>query len=182
MEATVIGSRYAKALIKLIGEDHKLLEATGDEVEALAGLYQESPQMQELILEPKYSKSVKAKAIGEIMSQFEFSELVQKFARYLTSQGRFEIIGAVALSFEQLSNALLGKAKATITVAKDLSDKEVADLQKKLSAYSQKKVELSVTVDPAIIGGAITQIGSLVLDGSIKNRLNQIKETISKGN
>jgi len=66
-------------------------------------------------------------------------------------------------------------------VAEKLSQKEKKLLQKQLAEYTGKKITLTVEVDASILGGAITSIDSLVLDGSIKNKLNLIRETISKG-
>lgn len=180
MEATIIGRRYAKALVKLAGNAG--LDKTGEEIRDLAGQYAASPEFQSMIIDPGHSRTQKSQVVGQIVDKLGYSDLIKKFARYLTSQGRFSIIEAVATSFERLSMEIQNKAKGSITVAEEISDEQLRDLEKKLSETTKKAVSLEVKVDPAIIGGAITQIGSLVLDGSIKNRLNLIRETISKGN
>ena len=178
MEANIIGQRYAKALLQLAGDQ---AGTVGEELSAIAGLYAESTDLQSFIAEPTYNKDKKIEVIGEVVKQAGASDLVIRFSRYLTFKGRFEIIVAIAANFEQLANEKLGKAKASMTVAFEMEQKEIDAMAATLSSYTGKSVSVDVKVDPSIIGGAITKIGSLVLDGSVQNRLNLIRKTISKG-
>ena len=181
MVGGVVGRRYAKALLNLAGKDEKI-EAVGNEIIEIAEVYKSSLVLQDLISDPVHTSKVKQGLIGEILTKMESSELVNKFCRFLTSKNRFEVINEVAMAYHVLASDMLGKATANVTVAKELSEDEKLTLQQKLSSFTGKEVSLSVTEDPSILGGAITSIGSLVLDGSVKNRLNLIRETISKVN
>jgi F-type H+-transporting ATPase subunit delta len=67
---------------------------------------------------------------------------------------------------------------AEITTAREISEQEKAALQGRLKAVTGKDVRLQYRTDPAIIGGVVTRIGSLVYDGSIKNQLAQMKQRL----
>jgi F-type H+-transporting ATPase subunit delta len=75
----------------------------------------------------------------------------------------------------------LGRIEAGITVAQEISEVTVGKLEKAISKYSGKEVTVKITIDPAIIGGIVTRIGSVVIDGSIHTQLNQIRQSIIRG-
>ncbi len=179
MKGGPIGKRYAKALLNLAGKDADI-EAIGEEIREIAKHYEENVSLRNVILEPKLSKEKKIGIINELTKKF--TKLVNQFCRYLVHKDRFNIIDDIASAYTALASQKLGKASANIVVAYDLADDEQTKLQKQLSDYTGKEISLTVEVDKTILGGAITSIDSLVLDGSIKNRLNLIRETISKGN
>jgi len=174
----IIGIRYAKALVNLTAQDQ--LDATAIELGGIAGLYEESSDFQNLIT-AKHNMDAKIQSVGEIAKQAGLSDLTNRFLRYLTSQGRFSLIGQIALSFAQEADKLLGRTKAQLVLAREISQAELDQIQSKLAKYVGKEIQMQVTIDPTILGGAVAQIGSQVLDGSVKNKLNRIRETISKG-
>ena len=75
----------------------------------------------------------------------------------------------------------LGRIEAEVTAAHELPKETVRKLEKAISRYSGKNAEVNVTIDPSIIGGIITRIGSMVIDGSIHTQLNQIRQSIIRG-
>ena len=181
MIGAIIGKRYAKALINL-AESSNSIEKVGNEVAEIANFFEEESLFKNSMKEPKLSKEKKVEIVDAITKQMECDALVNKFCRYLTSKNRFSLIGDISTAFNSIASAKLGKATAKVVVSDMLSTEEEQALQKNLVAYTGKDISLSIEVDKSIIGGAITSIESLVLDGSIKNRLNLIKETLSKGN
>ena len=176
-----IGRRYAKALINLAGSDSNI-EKIGQSLNEIAEVYNDEKTVRNVILEPKLGQAKKMLFVGELADKMKCDPLLSKYCRYLVSRKRFEIIGDIALAYKKLASEKLGTATAEVVVSHELNKKEEETFQKQLSAYTGKKVTLSLKVDESILGGAITSIDSLVLDGSIKNRLNLIRETISKGN
>ncbi len=178
MKGGPVGKRYAKALLNLVGDDD--IESIGGEILEVARHYEENLSLRNVILEPKLSKDKKIGIINEITKGF--TELVNRYCRYLVHKDRFNMIADIASAYSALASQKLGKASANVVVAYSLTKPEQSKLQKKLSEYTGKEITLSVDVDQSLLGGAITSIDSLVLDGSIKNRLNLIRETISKGN
>ena len=176
---SVIAKRYAKAFIGLIA-DNAMLDQVATDLNQLSEAYQSNLELQHFIHEPKFQNAVKVKGVGQISAEMGLAQSVQKFSRFLTSKGRFELIAQVATSFDQLSQERQGKGRAQVITSVEMKASQSKALAQQLSAYTQKDISLEVTVDPTILGGAITQIGSLVLDGSVKTQLSQIRKTISR--
>ncbi len=181
MKGGIVGRRYAKALLNLTASN-KEIEKTGHQLEQVAILFQENIDLRNVMHDPKISKSQKIAIIDKVTKKLKCSTLVNKYCRFITSRNRFGIVADISSAYVTLANNKLGKATANVVVAFELTSKEEKKLQKQLSEYTGKKLTLNVEVDESILGGAITSIESLVLDGSIQNRLNLISETISKGN
>ncbi len=175
----VIGRRYAKALINLTATQQ--LATTAEELAHIAALYQESAEFKQLIRAPKYSLQNKIQAVGAIAQKAQCGKEVVHFLRFLTHQGRFEVIEQVSGSFTAQAEKKLGTTKAKLTLAEEINPTDLDKIQKQLSFVTKKDVTLEVQLDPAILGGAVAQIGSQVFDGSIQNRLKRLRETISKG-
>ena len=176
-----IGRRYAKALLNLAGSNDNI-QKIGESLQEVADLYSEEKSVRNVILEPKLGKDKKMLFIEEVTKEMKCDPLLSKYCRYLVSRNRFEIIGDISRAYVRLASEKLGVATAEVVISHAIDKKQEEALQKRLSDYTGKKVTLSLKVDESILGGAITSIDSLVLDGSIKNRLNLIRETISKGN
>ena len=182
MVGGLIGIRYAKALISLAGNDEANIDRIGKEIGEIASIYGEEQTLRDFMSDPKLNKEKKIAFIKEWLDGSECTETIDKFCRYVSSQNRFSLIPEISRAYQRLADEKLGRASASITVAFKMTDEEEADIQKKLSDITDKKISLSVDVDPSIVGGAVTTIGSLVFDGSIKNRLKLISESISRGN
>ena len=176
----LIAHRYAKALVGLTAESE--LKKTADELASLAETFATNEEVQGLITNPTHTQSQKVAAIGAIAEALGCSKGLVQFAKYVTDKGRFLVIETISRLFTAMAEDKLGIATAHIQVASELDQAQVADLEKQFSEYTKKKITLDMTINPEILGGAIATIGSIMLDGSIQNRLNMIRETISKGN
>jgi len=180
MTGGIVGRRYAKALLNLAGSD-KNIEKVGEQIADVASLFQESTSLMGVMHDPKIGKDKRMDVIGELTKKMACQDLVTKYCRYLTDRNRIDIIADISSAYDTLAREKLGKATASVTVAHKLTKKVEENLQKQLATYTGKDISLTFEIDPSIMGGAITSIDSLVLDGSIKNKLNLIRETISKG-
>lgn len=180
MAGSIVGRRYAKALLNLAGSNQNI-EKVGEQLMEIADLFQENTGLRSIMLDPNISKEKRSSVIGNLVDKMACQELLSKYCRYLTARNRFDIIADISAAYNALASEKLGKATANVVVAETLSSKVQEHLKKHLADYTGKEITLAVEVDPTILGGAITSINSLVLDGSIKNKLNLIRETISKG-
>ena len=94
---------------------------------------------------------------------------------------RFSLLQDIERAFNFIVQEKLGRIEAKVTVSKDLKKEDVGKIEKAISRYSGKEVKVIINVDPEIIGGIVTRIGSVVIDGSINNQLNNIRQTIIRG-
>ena len=180
MSQGVIARRYAKALINL-AEKEKTLERTGKSLSELVAVYAEAPELRESLSDTKISSKVKQKILKEILRKIKVLPLVDTFSRYLLSKRRIELLPNIEWAFNLLLQEKLGRIEAGVTSAHKLSKATVEKLETAISRYSGKEVTINSTIDTSIIGGIVTRIGSVLIDGSILTQLNQIQKSIIRG-
>jgi len=174
----VIARRYAKALINLAEKD---LEITGNSLAEIADVYSNSTELSEVLSDTKISSQIKQDVLKNILKKIKVSKLVDTFIRYLLAKRRIVLLPNIERAFNLLLQEKLGRIEAGITVAQEIPEVTVGKLEKAISRYSGKEVSVNITIDPAIIGGIVTRIGSVVIDGSIHTQLNQIRQSIIRG-
>jgi F-type H+-transporting ATPase subunit delta len=106
---------------------------------------------------------------------------MESFLVLLFEKGRFGFLGHINDFYQKLADELKGIARATVTSAGELSADAVERLRAVLSKRTGKDIVLEVKQDPGLIGGLITQIGDLVLDGSIRTQLLNMRESLKRG-
>ena len=184
MSQMVIAHRYASALSSLAKKENNL-EQVGTELQDFCDTLHEAAELQESLSNNKVPMAVRNSILTEILTKMELSTLVSTFLRYLLSKRRLTLVHDIARAFALLTQEAMGILPAEVTVAKEPRSKESKDLlqklQEQLSASTGKTVQIHVSVDPSIIGGIVTRIGSMVIDGSIRNQLIQVRESIIRG-
>jgi F-type H+-transporting ATPase subunit delta len=98
----------------------------------------------------------------------------------LANRGRLGIMPDIVVDFQRRVDERRGIAHAEVTSAVALSDQDVADIRKKLSEMFDKKVEVSASVDTALLGGVVARVGDKVIDGSLARRLQIMKQEINQ--
>ena len=110
-----------------------------------------------------------------------FLKAMESFLILLFEKGRFGFLGHINDFYQKLADELKGVARATVTSATALSADAVERIRAALSKRTGKDIILDVKQDPRLIGGVITQIGDLVLDGSIGTQLRNMRESLKRG-
>lgn len=176
MSAGRIASRYAKSLIQLAEEENKL-DRVLEDVESFNTLVKESKDFKNFIKSPIIQLTKKKAIIGALFNG-KYDELTVKFLEILTQKQRESFLPEIAQEFILQYRAKKEISTAVVTVANELSDDLKALIQKKLqeSGATFDKVELEVKKDPSIIGGFILEIGNLIYDASVSQRLNKLKK------
>lgn len=180
MSKGVVANRYAKALIGL-ARKQKALESTGEFLSELTALVGESPDFQEVMSSPKVANRLKQDILTQVLEQLRTSPLVFTFARYLLAKRRFSLLQNIEHAFTRQMREILGRVEAEVTVTHPLSKASRNKIEKTLSTVTGKKVEVRTVIDPTLLGGVVTRIGSTVIDGSLRNQLNQIRLAIIQG-
>ena len=180
MSQGMIARRYAKALLNL-ADNEKDLDNTGKILSAIAEVYKENSELRQVLSDTKVSSRVKLEILKDVLSKIKASTLVDKFSRYLLAKRRINFLPDIERAFNLLLQEKLGRIEAEVTTASELPKKTVKNLIDAISVYTGKDVEVNVTIDPSIIGGIVTRIGSTVIDGSIQTNLNQIRQSIIRG-
>ena len=176
----VIAIRYARALMNLAAKADQV-EPVAQGMDEVADMLQESPLLAAFVADTKVSPSKKQEAMREILAKAKVPELVDTLLRYLTAKRRFALVPEIRDVFHRLADERLGRAQAEVIVAADMTAGQQKQMQEQLESLSGKQITLTVTVDPDIMGGAITKIGSVVRDGSLRYQLQQIGKSIKEG-
>jgi len=130
------------------------------------------PELGELLRNPQLDKRAKAAAVDAVASDAD--PLVLNLLRLLVEKGRGGEVGQVADEFERMAAAEEGELSVELTTAYELSDEEARAIVAQIEQRSGRKVEANRTVDPALIGGMVLQVGSRRVDASIRGRLEQL--------
>ncbi len=175
----IVAKRYAKALLSLAVKSGET-ETVKKDLAAVAEVYRGSRSLQSVFLSPAFSQSEKEKVMKGLTAELKVAGLSARFLEMLVKKRRFRYIREAALAYSDLLDLHQGRVKATVTTAYGLSDAEVARLKDKIKAKVGRDVELKVEVDPSLIGGVRTKIGSTVYDGTIKNQMELVKDALLK--
>jgi F-type H+-transporting ATPase subunit delta len=168
---SVVHRTYARSLFeaaKEAGRVPAVREDLGDFVEA----GRQVPELDELLRNPQLDKRAKAAAVDAVASGGD--PLVLNLLRLLVERGRGGEVAQVAEEFERMAAAEEGELTVELTTAYELSDEEARSIVSQIEQRSGRTVEATRTVDPALIGGMVLQVGTRRVDASIRGRLEQL--------
>ncbi len=161
-----------------MSKDESQLEKVEDEVNGLIKLINESSNFKEMILSPTVTKDEKRNVILEIAEQNSFSEILKKFLGFVALKNRLFFLEKMINSFLNLLSKNKGELKANLISSKELSLEEQKKIQKELSKDFKSQLIIDYKHDPSLIGGLIIQVGSVMIDTSIKNKLKKIEKNM----
>ena len=170
-----VAGRYASALFSLAQEERQTA-AVAESLTKLDALIAGSPDLERLVKSPVFSAADQLKALDAILPQAGVGGVAANFVRLVAAKRRLFYIREMIASYRKLYDAERGVTRARVTSGAALTDANIAALKASLRAASGgKDVDLDVKVDPSIIGGLIVKLGSRMVDGSLKTKLNAIR-------
>ena len=180
MKNLAVSRRYAKALI-LIGQEDGQAEQYNEELAAMVGLFDTQEGFESALVNPLIGKNDRKQLFGAVIGAVDLSPVMKSFLALLFDKGRIGFLREIASYYNDMADELKGVVKASVTSATELSGEAVGKIKESLSKRTGKTIVLNVEQDPSLIGGVVTKIGDLVLDGSVKNQLINMRETLKKG-
>lgn len=180
MKNLAVSRRYAKALI-LIGQEDGQAEQYNKELDAIVGLFDSQDGFEAALTNPLFNKNDRKKVLEAVLAKVDLSDIMKSFLILLFDKGRIGFLREIASYYKELADELNGIVKASVVSATKLSQAKVKSIKDALSKKTGKTIVLDVEQDPSLIGGVVTKIGDLVLDGSVKTQLINMRETLKKG-
>ena len=168
---------YAIALYELSKENSELNKVE-DGMDGLKALLSESSDFKEMILNPAITKEEKNKVIIEIVDKYDFCQTLKKFLGFLTIKNRLFFLNQIIDSFLNLVSTGKGELKAKLVSSKELSKKEIEKISNEFSKDFKSTLNINYKYDPGLIGGLIIQIGSVMIDTSIKTKLKKLEKNM----
>ena len=168
---------YALALYELSNENTEL-EKVELEMKSLNQLLIESNEFKEVILNPMVSKDDKKNIIFKISDQNNFCDTSKKFLGFVAGKNRLFFLARIIDSFLNLVSSSKGMLKAKLVSSKKLSIEEQKKIESDLSKDFKSHLNIDYKHDPSLIGGLIVQIGSIMVDTSIKTKLKKLEKNM----
>jgi F-type H+-transporting ATPase subunit delta len=180
MRSSAAARRYARALFALAEETGAVARVRG-ELAGMAALFESDPGLRNALFRPLHPVAERRAVLRSLCDRLSLTPTVRNFFAYAIDQRRLVDYDAIRAEFEQLADAAAGLVKARVIAAAPLADAQRARLQSALAARTGKSVELDVSVDPSLIGGAVATVGGVVFDGSLRTQLQQLRDSLSRG-
>ena len=176
IQASLAG-RYALALFEL-ARDGKALDSVAESLATLKAALAESSDLRTLTRSPLIGREQAARAISAVAGSLGLDPLAANMLGVLANNRRLAQLPALIRAFETLLSAHKGETRAEVTSAFPLSKTQASALAKQLKARTGRDMALDFTVDPAIMGGLIVRMGSRMIDGSLRTRLNALAQAM----
>ena len=167
-------NRYSLALYELASEA-SVITKVEENSNSFLELISNSKDFRNLIKDPTLSQEILENVINKISENFNLETLFKNFLNFLILKRRFFYIQHILISFNEICSEKKGELKAEIKSAKDLSQQEINKITEELSNTFKSKIKLNYNHDKSLIGGLVVQVGSTMIDTSIKNKLQQIE-------
>ena len=172
IQASLAG-RYALALFELANENQKL-EAVGGDLAAVSQALAESAELKALTTSPLVGRDEAARAVAATAATMKLDTITANFLGVLARNRRLAQLPAVIRAFNTLSARHRGELTAEIVSAHALDDDQVDAIKQNLRTRMGRDISVDLNVDPAILGGLVVKIGSQMIDGSIRTKLNSL--------
>ena len=166
--------RYSLALYELANESNLLKQLESQSLSIL-DLIDSSEDFSNLIKDPTNSQEDLIKIINNISNNNKFENLLKNFLSFLIIKRRFFYVDQILKSFIETCSKKRGELKAELKSAKELSNDEISKITDELTQNFSSKIKLNYKYDKSLIGGLVVQVGSTMVDTSIKNKLQQIE-------
>jgi F-type H+-transporting ATPase subunit delta len=176
----VIAKRYAKALFNIAREDKAVVQY-GEGLAGFMGTLRQFPELSDSISNPFYPEDARKKVFESIAAKLEMNAIVKQFMDLLIEKGRIDSLGDICDYYHKLVDEHLNIARAHVSAAVKLDDEAMKNIAKTLGKITGKEVVVEFERNPALIGGVIARIGDLVIDGSVRTQLQNIKESLKRG-
>jgi F-type H+-transporting ATPase subunit delta len=169
-----VAERYAGALFDL-ARDSGAMEAVGADLDRFARLIDESPDLARLVRSPVFSAEEQAAAVGAVLDRAGLGGLAGNFIRLVATKRRLFALPDMIRAYRAKVAEAKGIVRAEVRLAEPPSAKVLDEIKRALAEVEKAEIALEVKVDPALIGGLVVQIGSRMVDASLRTKLNSIR-------
>lgn len=174
-------SRYARAFADVIFEEKLDAKAIRRQLDDFASAWHESRALREFFLDPSFPIEQRVDLLDKLNAKLKMAKQTRNFIAVLIRNDRIAGLDDVLREFRREINQRLGISEAKVISARKLDDQERKDLEKQIAAMTGGTVEAQFEEDSSLLGGAVVQVGSTVYDGSVRGRLDRLREELTAG-
>jgi len=166
---------YAKAVFEAAKQKGTLAQV-GEDFASFAEAVESSAELRNLLQNPQVDARAKQAALGAAL--VEADPTLRNFVLLLTEKGRAGEVNEIHEEFERLVAQEGRVIQVELTTAHELSDSEASDILQQIEQTAGHKIEATRTVDPSLIGGLVLRAGSILVDSSVRGRLDKLREEL----
>ncbi|MCC5926311.1 MAG: ATP synthase F1 subunit delta [Bacteroidetes bacterium] len=176
MTSGIAAKRYAKGLLQLAIEQNTVNEQLKD-MQFIRSTFKDSKGLQIALSSPVIKDSKKQEIVEQIFSA-HVSALTNRLIEVMSRKGRLDLLNATTVNFENLHNEYAGILEVTLTTAFELEKSQVDSVIAEFSKVVGLKIKSNVIVDKSLIGGLTLKYRDTVVDGSVRNKLEQLSQSL----
>ena len=174
MSANDIGFNYASAFIDALSTDDEIRTAAGD-LAAFEMLAEQLPALARVLDHPGQPMERREKLLDDVLGRIGVHDKTRRLMHLVVRNGRVRQLRSIRAAFNQLRDTRLNVESAEVVTVKPLNEAEQHEWERALARLAGKKVRVTWRTDSALVGGALTKIGSVVYDGSLRKQLQRIR-------
>jgi F-type H+-transporting ATPase subunit delta len=170
--------QYATALAD-IALEQEAADPVKKQLEDFGAAYTESAELRNVLANPAVERTAKHGVIEKLTARLGASRIVRNFLFVVVDNQRTHLLPEILHTFEDVIRQRQGVAEAEVTSAAELTAPQKTQLQQTLERLTGRKIQAKYSLDPALLGGAVVRIGDTIYDGSVRNRLNQMRAQLA---
>lgn len=174
-------ARYATAFLEVVTAAKLDTAAIDRQLTDFLATWQGSPELREFFVNPAISAVQKVGILDTLNAKLQLSKELRNLLAVLINNDRLGAVEEVAASYRSKLQQQLGIQQAEIVTARELNAEERGKLVEEIGKLAGTRIEASFKLDASILGGAVARIGSTVYDGSVRGRLDRLKEALVAG-
>jgi F-type H+-transporting ATPase subunit delta len=174
-------ARYASAFADVVTSVKLDTTAIDGQLSDFLATWEGSPELREFFVNPAIPSVEKVGILDKLNAKLGLQKELRNLLAVLIDNGRIGQVSEVAQAYRRILQERLGIRQAEIVTARELDEKERGELVAEIGKLAGSRIEASFKLDASILGGTVVRIGSTVYDGSVRGRLERLKETLIAG-
>jgi F-type H+-transporting ATPase subunit delta len=174
-----IAAPYARAFADVVFEAHLNANDVQQQLNDFVAAWRESADLREVFLDPSFPSEQKVAILDKLNVRLGMLVQVRNFIAVLIQHNRLDVLDDVLSEYRKEVNRRLGISEVQVTTARPLDANERQGIEQKVAAMTGTQVQATYHEDKSLLGGVVVRVGSTVYDGSVKGRLDRLKEQLA---
>jgi len=174
-----IAAPYARAFADVVFEARLNANDVQQQLNDFVAAWRESADLREVFLDPSFPSEQKVAILDKLNARLGMSVQVRNFIAVLIQHNRLDVLDDVLSEYRKEVNRRLGISEVQVTTARPLDANERQGIEQKVAAMTGTQVQATYHEDKSLLGGVVVRVGSTVYDGSVKGRLDRLKEQLA---
>jgi F-type H+-transporting ATPase subunit delta len=176
---TAIAAPYARAFADAVAEAHLNAREVQTQLDDFVAAWSVGADLREVFLDPSFPIDQKVALLDKLNARLEMGTLVRNFIAVMIQHDRLDVLNDVLVEYRSEMNRRLGISEVQVTTARPLAPDERQGIEQNVAALSGTQVQATYYEDKSLLGGVVVRVGSTVYDGSVKGRLDRLKEQLA---